>query len=39
MEHPNYMYRVKNYTEKGNSIFAKFPEVEVVSNKRSDFVF
>lgn len=36
---PEAIEAVKNYTEKGNSVFAKFPEVAVVSNKRSDFVF
>ena len=36
---PEAIEAVKNYTEKGNSIFAKFPKVEVVSNKRSEFVF
>lgn len=36
---PEAIEAVKKYTEKGNSVFAKFPEVAVVSNKRSDFVF
>lgn len=36
---PEAIEAVKKYTEKGKSVFAKFPEVTVVSNKRSDFVF
>lgn len=36
---PEAIAAVKNYTEKGNSVFAKFPDVQVVSNTRSDFLF
>ena len=36
---PEAIAAVKQYTEKGASIFAKFPNVQVVSNNRSDFLF
>ena len=36
---PEAIAAVKQYTEKGASVFAKFPNVQVVSNNRSDFLF
>lgn len=36
---PEAIEAVKQYTEKGASVFAKFPNVQVVSNNRSDFLF
>ena len=36
---PEAIEAVKHYTEKGASVFAKFPNVQVVSNNRSDFLF
>ena len=36
---PEAIEAVRQYTEKGASVFAKFPNVQVVSNNRSDFLF